>query len=91
MHWILRGLVIGTALAAATAAHTQDANYPSRPVRIIVPFPAGGTPDVISRLVAQKLSERWRQHVYVENLRAPAATPARRPRHARRQTATRFT
>ena len=68
MHRIVRGLAFGVALGAATAIHAQDANYPNRPVRIIVPFAAGGPPDVISRLVAQKLSERWRQQVYVENL-----------------------
>jgi tripartite-type tricarboxylate transporter receptor subunit TctC len=68
MRWIVRGLAIGVMLAAVTAVHAQDASYPSRPVRIIVPFAAGGPPDVIARLVAQKLSERWRQQVYVENL-----------------------
>jgi len=68
MHRIVRGLAIGAAFLIATVAHAQDANYPNRPVRIIVPFAAGGPPDVISRLVAQKLSERWRQQVYVENL-----------------------
>jgi len=67
MHWIVRGLVIGAALMAAAASHAQDASYPNRPVRIIVPFAAGGPPDVISRIVAQKLSERWGQQVYVEN------------------------
>jgi tripartite-type tricarboxylate transporter receptor subunit TctC len=66
MHGIVRGLALVAALAAA--AHAEDASYPSRPVRIIVPFAAGGPPDVISRLVAQRLSERWRQQVYVENL-----------------------
>jgi tripartite-type tricarboxylate transporter receptor subunit TctC len=67
MSWIVRGLVIGAALMAAAASHAQDASYPNRPVRIIVPFAAGGPPDVISRIVAQKLSERWGQQVYVEN------------------------
>jgi tripartite-type tricarboxylate transporter receptor subunit TctC len=66
MHWIVRGLTAGAALVAA-AAHAQDASYPNHPVRIIVPFAAGGPPDVISRIVAQKLSERWGQQVYVEN------------------------
>src|SRR5258708_1710319 len=68
MQGIVRGLALAAALAAATAVHAEDASYPNRPVRIIVPFAAGGPPDVISRLVAQKLSERWRQQVYVENL-----------------------
>ncbi len=67
MHRIVRGLAVCAALVAAAAAHAQDANYPNRPVRIIVPFAAGGPPDVISRIVAQKLSERWGQQVYVEN------------------------
>jgi tripartite-type tricarboxylate transporter receptor subunit TctC len=68
MRWIVRGLAIGVTLATAVAVNAQNASYPSRPVRIIVPFAAGGPPDVIARLVAQKLSERWRQQVYVENL-----------------------
>jgi tripartite-type tricarboxylate transporter receptor subunit TctC len=67
MHRIVCGLAMGAVIAGATAVHAEDASYPNRPVRIIVPFAAGGPPDVISRLVAQKLSERWSQQVYVEN------------------------
>lgn len=49
------------------AAHAQAA-YPSRPVRIIVGFPAGTGPDIVARLLAQKLSESWgNQGVIVDN------------------------
>jgi tripartite-type tricarboxylate transporter receptor subunit TctC len=41
--------------------------YPSRPVRVVVPFPAGGITDMIARVLAQKLSERLGQQFYVEN------------------------
>jgi tripartite-type tricarboxylate transporter receptor subunit TctC len=43
-------------------------NYPARPVRLIVPFGAGGPTDVIGRIVAQKLSESLGQQVYIENM-----------------------
>ncbi len=52
-------------MLATSASIAQD--YPSRPVRIIVPAPAGGPTDVLARLVGQKLSERWSQPVIVEN------------------------
>jgi tripartite-type tricarboxylate transporter receptor subunit TctC len=41
--------------------------YPNRSVRIVVPFPAGGPTDILSRVVAQRLSERWNQAVVIEN------------------------
>jgi tripartite-type tricarboxylate transporter receptor subunit TctC len=51
-----------------TPATAQDAqSYPNRTVRMIVPFPAGGPADILTRIVAQKLSENWGQAVVVEN------------------------
>ena len=47
-------------------AHSQT-NYPDKPIRLIVAFPAGGSTDIIGRIVAQKLSERLGQSIVVEN------------------------
>ncbi len=56
-------------LLAASAAVAQDpvVNYPSRPIRVVVPFPAGGAADALPRIVAEKLAARWGQPVIVEN------------------------
>jgi tripartite-type tricarboxylate transporter receptor subunit TctC len=55
-------LMIASAIACARAA-----DFPSHVVTIVSPYQAGGTSDIIARLVAQKLSERWGQSVIVEN------------------------
>jgi tripartite-type tricarboxylate transporter receptor subunit TctC len=47
--------------------HAAAGDYPSRPVHVITPFSAGGAPDVLMRVVAQKLSESWGEAVIVEN------------------------
>ncbi|MEN3292313.1 MAG: hypothetical protein V7642_1566 [Burkholderiales bacterium] len=61
---LLAGLLAGVhAVALAQGA----AGFPNKPVTIIVPFPAGGTADVLPRIVGQKLSEKWGQPVIVEN------------------------
>ncbi len=61
------------ALAAfSSAAFSQD-NYPSRPIRVIVPFAPGGGLDISTRLIGQKLTEKWGQNVVVDT-RPGAAT-----------------
>ena len=60
----MRPLLI-IALACAGLAQAQP--YPSRPVRLIVPFPAGSTPDIVGRALGQKLAEAWGQPVIVDN------------------------
>lgn len=50
-----------------TSLSSWSQSYPSRPIRVIIPFPAGGPTDVLGRIVAQKLSERLGQSVVVDN------------------------
>jgi len=61
----MRSLIAVLACASVCAAHAQS--YPSKPVRIIVPYAAGGTSDILARQIAPKLSEAWGQPVVVEN------------------------
>jgi len=60
-----------TSLVAATlgwlAGAAQAQTWPAKPIKIVVPFPAGGTSDVLARLMGQKMSENWGQAVVVEN------------------------
>jgi len=55
--------LLGSALAAAVGAQ----QFPSRPVRLIVPQSAGGSTDVVARVIAQRMTETLRQHVIVDN------------------------
>lgn len=63
--WIL-AFAIGAAITGQPI-NADAQNYPSRSIRIVVPFPAGGTTDVVARIVAQRLSESMSQPVIVEN------------------------
>jgi tripartite-type tricarboxylate transporter receptor subunit TctC len=56
-------LAVLHALPAPAAADT----YPTKPIKLVVPFPAGGATDIIARVVAQKAHEAWRQPVIVDN------------------------
>jgi tripartite-type tricarboxylate transporter receptor subunit TctC len=63
---MFRILLCAASAFACWTAQAQQA-YPSRPIRIIVPFPPGGTSDILSRLIGPKLTERWGQPVVVES------------------------
>jgi tripartite-type tricarboxylate transporter receptor subunit TctC len=62
---IVGAALIAAAVLASAAASAQT--YPSKPVRMIVAFPPGGTIDALARILAQKLTEEWGQSVVVEN------------------------
>jgi tripartite-type tricarboxylate transporter receptor subunit TctC len=54
-------------VAVTAIAQTGDDGWPERPVRLVVPFPAGSSTDIIARIVAQKLSHRFGQQIVIEN------------------------
>jgi len=62
---LARVLAIAVALAAAPAVLAQS--YPAKPVRVVVTFPPGGTPDIYGRVMSSELSKMWNQSVVVEN------------------------
>src|SRR5262245_23330225 len=64
-HHMLRYLLLAVVLLAAPAASGQE--YPTRPIRIIVPFPAGGTADIMPRIFGEKMAAKWGQPVVVDN------------------------
>src|SRR5229473_802453 len=64
----LRCFALAAVLAAASAAYTAQADeYPSRPVRLIVPYAAGGGADSVARIVAKRVSETIGQTIVIEN------------------------
>ncbi len=66
MRAIIRSLIVLFALMLAWPAAAQQ--YPNKPVKIIIPFAAGGVTDIAGRLIAQRLSERLGQQFFIENI-----------------------
>jgi tripartite-type tricarboxylate transporter receptor subunit TctC len=65
--------LVAAAVSFATAAHAQGAaDYPNKPIKVIVTVPAGGGVDTVTRLLTEKLRQKWGQPIVVEN-RAGAA------------------
>ncbi len=73
LHALVRGMFAGAVLLAATCASATS--WPDRPLRLVVPFPAGGSYDIIGRTLARKLEQRLGQTVVVENIAGGATVP----------------
>jgi len=63
---LARHIIAGMLLGVAISAGAQQA-YPTKPIRIISPYPPGGTTDILARLIGSKLTESWGQQVLVDN------------------------
>jgi tripartite-type tricarboxylate transporter receptor subunit TctC len=63
----MKRTAFGLLLAFAAGPALAQAEWPARPIRLIVPFTAGSSSDIVARIVAQKLGERLKQQVFVEN------------------------
>src|SRR5688572_20065142 len=73
VHEVLRLAALALPLAVAPALVLGQQAYPTKPIRLIVPFPPGGAADLVARSVGQKMSENTHQPIVVEN-RAGADT-----------------
>lgn len=68
MKYLLRSLALGlAAIALLVSAPASAVDYPTKPIRWVVPYPPGGTTDLLARIVAQRLSETLKQQVVIDN------------------------
>ncbi len=64
---LLSAMMCAMGAAAWTPAMAQEGNYPTKPITLVVPFPAGGATDVLGRVIAKKLGDKLGQNVVVDN------------------------
>lgn len=65
--WVIVASLCGVSMGVAQSASTNPQAYPTRPIRLIVPFPAGGGNDILARTIGQRLAESVKQQVVVDN------------------------
>src|SRR5215204_3281674 len=72
---MMRRLCLAAAVAAALSGPAfAQGNYPSQPLKLVVPYPAGGATDTLARTIAQKLQEAWGQTAIVDNKTGASGT-----------------
>src|SRR5438128_7765830 len=64
---VVRSMVVVLSACIAASAFAATADYPSRPIRFLVPSAPGGTPDIITRVVGAELSKQMGQQIVVDN------------------------
>src|SRR5262249_38008816 len=65
--WSIALAILSAVIAGTAAAQERPDAFPTRAIKIVVPFPAGGPSDVLARMIGQKMNEDWGQPVLVEN------------------------
>jgi tripartite-type tricarboxylate transporter receptor subunit TctC len=60
-------LLFGAAVCAVAPAHAASPAYPGKPIRVIAPYPPGGSSDILARILGQKLTEAWGERIVVDN------------------------
>ena len=76
MRYLLRSLPVFAALLTGAVSAVAQQPYPSKSVRILVPYPAGGGVDLVARTLGDELSKRWQQSIVVENRPGAGGTVA---------------